>query len=235
VTSVSQIIVALDFNDTVIAERFVERLEPCQCRLKVGKELFTHAGPQFVERLVAKGFDVFLDLKYHDIPNTVARACAIAADLGVWMLNVHALGGTRMMAAAKEALEKVSNPPLLVAVTVLTSLTEADLHEVGIRGSTEEAALRLAELACRTRLNGVVCSAKEVRLLRERFGSSFLLVTPGIRPVQPGNGDDQRRVTTPAEAVNAGASYLVVGRPVTQADDPLRVLLTIEQEISSLI
>lgn len=228
-----RVIVALDYPTAEQALKLVERLRPELCRLKVGKELFTRAGPALVDRLVQGGFDVFLDLKFHDIPNTVARACAAAADLGVWMLNVHALGGRRMMEAARAALDGAGRRPLLIAVTVLTSLGEEDLAEIGLAGTPASNVQRLAALAHGSGLDGVVCSPREAALLRAGEGADFVLVTPGVRPAGAA-ADDQRRVMTPAEAVAAGAHYLVMGRPVTQADDPVRALLTTNSEISAL-
>ena len=227
-----RVIVALDFPDAASAGQLVERLEPGQCRLKVGKELFTSAGPEFVGALAEQGFEVFLDLKFHDIPTTVARACRAAAGLGVWMLNVHALGGERMLNAAREALAQESRPPLLVAVTILTSMDESDLLAVGLSGTPEDNVIRLAALAQRCGLDGVVCSSRETAQLRARFGPGFRLVTPGIRP-SGSQADDQRRVMTPAAALANGASYLVIGRPVTRADDPLGVLRTINSELAA--
>lgn len=227
----SPIIVALDFAEKAAALKLVEQLDPSRCRLKVGKEMFTRLGPDFVEGLAGKGFDVFLDLKFHDIPNTVAAACSAACDLGVWMMNVHASGGRRMMEAAREAVEACRQPPLLIAVTILTSLSDEDIKEVGYIGSPAENVMRLAALASQSGMDGVVCSPKEVTALRESLGKDFALVTPGIRPAGSA-ADDQRRTLTPAEAVAAGSSYLVIGRPITQADDPMGVLLTIESEIA---
>jgi orotidine-5'-phosphate decarboxylase len=229
----SRVIVALDYPDRAGALDLVERLEPELCRLKVGKELFTRAGPQIVEDLTIRGFEVFLDLKFHDIPNTVARACHAAADLGVWMLNVHALGGERMLLAAREGCTRAGRNPLLVAVTILTSMDAKDLRAVGLAGAPEENVLRLATLAHDCGLDGVVCSSRETLLLRERIAPGFILVTPGIRPAGS-RKDDQRRVMTPLEAVGSGSSYLVIGRPVTRADDPVRVLRTINSEIATL-
>lgn len=230
----TRIIVALDYPDRDSAMQLVGQIDPQHCRLKVGKQMFTRLGPDFVRTLVDKGFDVFLDLKFHDIPNTVARACEAACDLGVWMLNVHASGGRRMMQAAKEAIDKSANSPLLIAVTILTSLADEELAELGFTGSAQENVLRLAKLAKAAGLDGVVCSPREVSVLRESLGVDFALVTPGIRPAGSA-ADDQRRTLTPLEAIQAGASYLVIGRPVTQADDPMSVLLTIESEIASMI
>ncbi len=228
----SRIIVALDYADPAAALALVDRVEAGSCRLKVGKELFTRGGPALVETLVARGFDVFLDLKFHDIPNTVASACHAAADLGVWMLNVHALGGARMLVAAREGIERAAVRPLLIAVTILTSMDQQDLVAVGLAGSPADNVLRLARLARDCGMDGVVCSAHETAALRAQLGADFLLVTPGIRPAGSA-ADDQRRVTTPLEAVANGSSYLVIGRPVTQADDPVRVLRRLNSELSA--
>lgn len=229
-TSDPKIIVALDFPSQSAALRLVEQLSPELCRLKVGKELFTRAGPALVERLMGNGFEVFLDLKFHDIPNTAAAACAAAADLGVWMINVHAAGGRRMMQAARERLESVAQRPLLIGVTVLTSMAQQDLAEIGLRGAPEENVLRLAMLAREAGLDGVVCSAQEARGLKQALGESFILVTPGVRPAFAAT-DDQRRVMTPADALAAGSDYLVIGRPITAAADPLQALRAIGEEI----
>jgi orotidine-5'-phosphate decarboxylase len=228
-----RVIVALDFPDQRSALRLVSGLEPGECRLKVGKELFTRSGPALVEELVARGFAVFLDLKFHDIPNTVAGASHAAADLGVWMLNVHALGGMRMLAAAREGVARSSHTPLLVAVTILTSMDSSDLAAVGLAGTPEDNVLRLATLVQRAGLDGVVCSSRETVMLRRTLGRDLKLVTPGIRP-SGSRMDDQRRVVTPVDAVRSGASYLVIGRPVTQADDPIGVLRTINSELSAI-
>ena len=227
-----KIIVALDFPQAPEALAMAARLSPAQCRLKVGSELFSAAGPQLVEQLQQSGFQVFLDLKYHDIPNTVASACATAARLGVWLLNVHALGGRAMMSAAREALAGLPAPPRLIAVTVLTSMGAADLRDVGLPSSPQEAVVRLARLTQACGLDGVVCSPQEAAVLRRECGSDFLLVTPGIRPAS-GAADDQQRIATPAAAVASGASYLVVGRPVTRAADPLAALRAINDEIAA--
>lgn len=223
----SPIIVAVDFADTKSAWNFIDRVEPTDCRLKIGKELFTLAGPDFIRQIQNKGFDVFLDLKFHDIPNTVARAVAAAADLGVWMTNVHASGGSRMMQAAKDALYSYGKDvPLLIAVTVLTSMESVDLQEIGIDVSPLEQATKLAVLAKNCGLDGVVCSAKEVQSFRTRLGSDFKLVTPGIRPIGA-DPDDQRRIMTPQRAQAAGSDYLVIGRPITQSDEPEKTLKSI--------
>lgn len=226
----SRIIVALDFSKEADALALVERLDPSRCRLKVGKEMFTRNGPQLVEKLVAKGYDVFLDLKFHDIPNTVAGACRSAAELGVWMINVHALGGKRMMEAACEALDKSATRPLLIAVTILTSMGEQDIAQIGLLGTPADNVKRLAQLAQESGLDGVVCSPKEVALLRETVSADFRLVTPGIRPAWSEKGD-QLRITTPADAIRLGSDYLVIGRPITAADDPLQALGLIEKEL----
>jgi orotidine-5'-phosphate decarboxylase len=226
----AKIIVALDYPQAAPALELVQRLEPSLCRLKVGKELFTSAGPQFVEQLQKRGFDVFLDLKFHDIPNTTAQACKAAASLGVWMVNVHALGGRRMMETAREALENVANRPKLIAVTVLTSMAQEDLHGIGITASPAEMVSRLAGLAKDSGLDGVVCSAQEASALRQQCGKDFCLVTPGIRPANVA-ANDQSRIMTPRAALEAGSSYLVIGRPITQATDPLTALKEITQDI----
>jgi orotidine-5'-phosphate decarboxylase len=227
----SKVIVALDFPQQQQALDLVERLDPSLCRLKVGKEMFTRLGPQFVEQLSSKCYEVFLDLKFHDIPNTVAAACDAAADLGVWMMNLHASGGRRMMMAARERLEQRSQRPLLVAVTILTSLGVEDIAEVGYQGEPAENVLRLAKLTSESGLDGVVCSPREASELRRQLGTEFLLVTPGVRPSSAAK-DDQRRVMTPADAMAAGSSYLVIGRPITAADDPIQALQMINLEIS---
>lgn len=226
-----KIVVALDFAEAKPALALVDRLDPALCRLKVGKELFTAEGPRFVEQLVERDFGVFLDLKFHDIPNTTAKACEAAAKLGVWMVNVHASGGRAMMETARNALEKSAHRPLLIAVTVLTSMDQAALNELGVDGALQEQVLRLATLAQQSGLDGVVCSAQEAPLLRREIGPEFCLVTPGIRPASAGK-DDQSRVVTPADALRQGASYLVIGRPITQAPDPLQALHAIQQEIA---
>lgn len=223
-----KIIVALDFDTAEATFKLVKQLRPEACRLKVGKELFTTAGPALVEQLVGAGFDVFLDLKFHDIPNTVAAACKAAARLGVWMVNVHAMGGSKMLSAARDAL--AGERPKLIAVTVLTSMGKHDLLEIGIDAEPQDAVLRLARLAGSCGLDGVVCSAHEAALLKRELGQSFQLVTPGIRPAKSAR-DDQNRVMTPTEALRMGADYLVIGRPITQAEDPLSALNEINQEI----
>ncbi len=225
-------IVALDFAGRDTALAFVGRLDPALCRLKVGFELFVAAGPGLVEALHERGFSVFLDLKFHDIPNTVAAACRAAARLGVWMLNVHASGGARMMQAAREALEGGPSRPLLIGVTVLTSMDERDLQGLGIERSPAEQALFLAGLARENGLDGVVCSAQEAADMRKALGPDFLLVTPGIRPAGSAAGD-QRRIVTPEQAFRLGSDYLVVGRPVTRAEDPLAVLRDIASASAS--
>jgi len=218
-----RVIVALDFADLGPARELVRRVDPSLCRLKVGKEMYTRYGPHLVAELTKAGFDVFLDLKFHDIPSTVAAACAAAADLGVWMVNVHASGGRKMMEAARDRLALSSHRPLLIAVTVLTSLSQSDIEEVGFAGSPEANVLRLAALTKAAGLDGVVCSPREAAAIRRAVGPGFLLVTPGVRPASAAL-DDQQRVMTPAEAIAAGADYLVIGRPVTQSPDPVGVL-----------
>lgn len=225
-----RIIVALDLSEPAQALALLARLNPALCRVKIGKELFTRAGPALVEQITSRGFAVFLDLKFHDIPNTVARACKAAAELGVWMVNVHTLGGRKMLEAAGDALAGLSARPLLIGVTLLTSIGDRDLREIGITATVDEQVVRLASLAQQCGLDGVVCSALEARSLRARFGPNFCLVTPGIRPAGT-PAQDQSRTMTPAAARQAGADYLVIGRPVTQAPDPLAALQTIQAEI----
>jgi orotidine-5'-phosphate decarboxylase len=227
-----RVIVALDFPDAEGALALAQRLDPRQCRVKIGKELYTAAGPSLVEQLQHAGFGVFLDLKFHDIPNTVAGACLAAARLGVWMINVHALGGRAMMTAAREAVTKAGKRPRLVAVTLLTSMGATDMADVGMTGKPQDAVLRLARLAQDCGLEGVVCSAQEAGGLRRQCGKDFLLVTPGIRPAGAGR-DDQQRVATPREAAASGANYLVIGRPITRAADPLAALQAIHAEITA--
>ena len=226
----SPVVVALDFPDEAAAVALAERLSPRLCRLKVGKELFTRSGPQLVERLQGMGFEVFLDLKFHDIPNTVAGAVRAAADLGVWMVNVHASGGRRMLEAAADALAAYSKAPLLIGVTVLTSMSNDDLAEMGYRETAGQRVDRLAGLVADTGLNGVVCSAQEAPALRAAHGADFALVTPGIRLAGDSAGD-QRRVVTPAAAVAGGADYLVIGRSITGAAQPLQALERIHEEL----
>ena len=229
--SKSRIIVALDFSSAAEALKLTNQLEPQLCRLKIGMELFTAAGPSLIERLMSIGFDVFLDLKFHDIPTTVARACKAAGSLGVWMVNVHALGGRKMLIAARDAVPQGSTK--LIAVTVLTSMNQDDLDDTGLRGQPEEIVRRLAQLSHDCALDGVVCSALEAPHLRQMLGNDFCLVTPGIRPA--GNqSDDQKRITTPHQAILNGSNYLVIGRPITQAADPLFVCQRINAEIGNL-
>lgn len=226
-----RVVVALDNFDAAHLLQLVDTLAPAQCRLKIGKELFTAEGPALVQKLVARGFDVFLDLKFHDIPNTVAQAVRAAAALGVWMVNVHACGGSRMMRAAADALTCVSGRrPLLTAVTVLTSMDESDLREIGIEVSAAQQVARLARLARDCGLDGVVCSSQEAPLLKQQLGRDFLLVTPGVRPAGSGAGD-QKRIATPREAIELGSDFLVIGRPITQAENPAAALAAINDEI----
>ncbi|PTA50246.1 orotidine-5'-phosphate decarboxylase [Shewanella morhuae] len=225
------ILVALDYDNKNHALQLIDRLDPNMCRLKIGKEMFTLFGPQLVQDIHGRGFDLFLDLKFHDIPNTVAKAVAAAAELGVWMTNVHASGGLAMMEAAKKALLPYGDKaPLLIAVTVLTSMSDADLKLLGINVPTFEHVQRLAKLTKQAGLDGVVCSAQEATLLKTLLGKEFNLVTPGIRPVGSDAGD-QHRVMTPPQAIAAGSDYLVIGRPITQAADPLAALQAIHQSL----
>lgn len=229
-SSSSPVIVALDYDNQRSALALADKLDPSQCRLKVGKELYTAVGPELVSGLVSRGFEVFLDLKFHDIPNTVAKAIGAAADLGVWMANVHASGGTRMMAAAKQALQQRGSAMRLIAVTVLTSMDESDLRELGIQRSLSDHVMHLAQLAKNAGLDGVVCSAQEASALKAALGADFQLITPGIR-LADSAADDQRRIVTPQDAMRLGSDYLVIGRPITQAADPLQALLAINQSL----
>lgn len=229
--STSKIIVALDYPTVDAALALAQQLDPQRCRLKIGKELFTRSGPAAVETLVKQGFDIFLDLKYHDIPNTVAKACAAAADLGVWMINVHTLGGGAMMVAAREAIANIPNRPLLIGVTLLTSMDQKTFDQIGLQGTISDTVLKLAKLAEKSGLDGVVCSAQEASKLRSQHEQSFQLITPGIRPDNSDKGD-QHRTMTPAEALSAGSSYLVIGRPITEAIDPMAALESIENSLT---
>ncbi|ANF57571.1 orotidine-5'-phosphate decarboxylase [Halotalea alkalilenta] len=226
----SPLIIALDYAKLDDALAIADLLDPATCRVKVGKELFTAEGPLVLRALRNRGFEVFLDLKFHDIPNTVAKAVLAAADQGVWMVNVHASGGRRMMEAAADILEKHSMKTLLTAVTVLTSLAGSELAEVGITSTIDEQVERLAQLAQASGLDGVVCSAREARRVRQCCGDDFLKVTPGIRPWFAA-ANDQQRITTPAQALDDGSTHLVIGRPVTQADDPSKALAEVLREI----
>ena len=232
-----RVIVALDFDRDTTALSLIERLDANACAVKVGSELFTAAGPELVRQIAARGFNVFLDLKFHDIPNTVARACDAATRLGVWMLNVHAAGGRAMLCAARDAVdgavrETTRAPPHLIAVTVLTSLDDAGLREMGHPGDAAHYALRLARLSHDCRLDGIVCSPVEACLMRNTFGNAFKLVTPGIRPSDAA-ADDQSRIATPATAIANGADYLVIGRPITRAVDPLAALADINRSLGA--
>ena len=225
------IIVALDHNNSAEALSLAARLDPSLCRLKVGKELHTAAGPQVIDALMKQGFEVFLDLKFHDIPNTVASACKVAASQGVWMMNVHASGGKKMLAAARDAVATVNgNKPLLIAVTVLTSLSQNELGEIGLQPDMESAVLNYASLAFDAGLDGVVCSAQEATWLKARFGETFQLVTPGIRLAEDAKGD-QSRVVTPADAIKMGSDYLVIGRSITASPDPIATLHKINNDL----
>jgi len=232
-----RVIVALDFANPMHALALADRLDPAACALKVGKELFVIAGPEPVRWMIGRGFRIFLDLKFHDIPNTVAQACAAATRLGVWMLNVHAAGGSAMLVAARASVDAtaavIGRPrPLLIAVAVLTSLGDQDLADVGVAESAPRQALRLARLTAAAGLDGVVCSAVEAPGLRSALGPRFTLVTPGIRPAGSSK-DDQTRVITPEAAVANGADYLVIGRPITQAPDPVAALAAINNALGA--
>lgn len=228
----SKIIIALDYDNPESVFQFTDQLDPQHCRLKVGKELFTRAGPGLVRELVAQKFDVFLDLKFHDIPNTVAKAVAAADDLGVWMTNVHASGGSSMMKAASEALKAKNSSMLLIGVTVLTSMDESDLAEIGVINTAGQQVENLAKLAQQSGLHGVVCSAKEAAMLKQSLGDNFKLITPGIR-LSNSVADDQKRVVTPFDAIALGSDYLVIGRPITQSSNPMATLNEINKSIAS--
>jgi orotidine-5'-phosphate decarboxylase len=228
----AKVVVALDFDNKNDALAFVDKIQPSDCRLKVGKEMFTYFGPEFVKELTSRGFEVFLDLKFHDIPNTVAKAVSAAAEMGVWMVNVHASGGSEMMIKAKQALEKYGDKaPLLIAVTVLTSMGKEDLLGLGITKSPAEQVMLLAKLTKEAGLDGVVCSAWEAESLKANLGHDFKLITPGIRPAGAAS-DDQKRIMTPVEAINVGVDYLVIGRPITKAENPQQVLQSINLSIN---
>jgi len=226
-----KVIVALDYDNQADALAFVDRIDPSSCRLKVGKEMFTLFGPDFVKELHKRGFSVFLDLKFHDIPNTCSKAVRAAAELGVWMVNVHASGGERMMAASREILEPYGKDrPLLIGVTVLTSMEQSDLAGIGLDVAPQEQVIRLAALTKDSGLDGVVCSAQEATMLKKELGKEFKLVTPGIRPTGSAVGD-QKRIMTPSDAIYAGSDYLVIGRPITQAENPAQVLSSINNNL----
>lgn len=224
------ILVAIDKPDAESALQLINQLDPNLCRIKIGKELFTAAGTEFVKDLVDRGFEIFLDLKFHDIPNTVAKAVKAAAELGVWMVNVHASGGAKMMAASKAALEGVEKPPLLIAVTVLTSMSEEELKALGVNTPLQDHVLNLAKMAKASGLDGVVCSAQEAAALKAELGAEFILVTPGVRPAGADVGD-QTRVVTPEQAIKNGSDYLVIGRPITEAESPSVALTTIASSL----
>ena len=233
IVNTKPVIVVLDYPDAKSALDLAAHFDPTECRVKVGKELHTAAGPQVVDALMHQGFDVFLDLKFHDIPNTVASACRVAASQGVWMLNVHASGGSRMMLAAREAVDLASTKPLLIGVTVLTSLSDAELPEIGLVGSAADNVMRLAMLTKQCGLDGVVCSAQEATSLRAALGAEFQLVTPGIRLEGDSKGD-QQRVVTPVNAINSGADFLVIGRSISHAKDPVATLHSINRQLAAL-
>lgn len=227
-----KVIVALDYDNQADALTFVDRIDSRSCRLKVGKEMFTLFGPDFVKQLHQRGFSVFLDLKFHDIPNTCSKAVRAAAEMGVWMVNVHASGGERMMTASREILEPYgTDRPLLIGVTVLTSMERSDLSGIGLDIEPQQQVVRLANLSKNAGLDGVVCSAQEASTLKQQLGQEFKLVTPGIRPVGADVGD-QKRIMTPFDAIQAGSDYLVIGRPITQAVNPDQVLVDINASLA---
>lgn len=229
------LIVALDYANGSDALNMAEKLDPGSCRVKVGKELFTRSGPKVVQDLTARGFDVFLDLKFHDIPNTVAKAVLAAAEAGAWMVNVHASGGAEMMETARDALDALpkDHQPLLIAVTVLTSMSESELQGLGVSNSLNQQVLHLASMAADAGMDGVVSSAREASAIKSLCGGDFITVTPGIRPTGSIVGD-QKRVMTPSEAIEGGSDFLVVGRPITSVENPMQVVESIQAEISSV-
>lgn len=230
-----KVIVALDYDNQSDALAFVDKIDPSSCRLKVGKEMFTLFGPEFVKELHKRGFSVFLDLKFHDIPNTCSKAVRAAAEMGVWMVNVHASGGERMMTASREILEPYGKDrPLLIGVTVLTSMEQQDLAGIGLDITPQEQVKRLAALTKNSGLDGVVCSAQEASMLKVDLGKEFKLVTPGIRPAGSAVGD-QKRIMTPVDAITSGSDYLVIGRPITQAENPSQVLNEINLSLASVL
>lgn len=229
--SLLSIIVALDAKSQYDALKIVEQLDPTLCRVKVGKELFTHEGPSVVKKLQEQNFEVFLDLKFHDIPNTTAQAVCAAADLGVWMVNVHASGGRKMMETCVERLKAGNYQTQLIAVTVLTSMGREDLKDIGLDIEPVEHVKRLAKLTKESGLDGVVCSAQEAKILRDLIGQDFSLVTPGIRP-EGSNADDQKRIVTPKQAMLDGSTHLVIGRPITKAENPTEMLKSILTSIA---
>ena len=228
----SPIIIALDMEIKNALE-LAKKIDPKVCKVKVGSELFTKGGPKVIEKLKDLGFDVFLDLKFHDIPNTVSRSVEAAIKLGVWMLNVHSLGGKEMLKAAYKTVENSSTKPLLIGVTVLTSLEDKDIKQIGLQKSTREQVLLLAQLCQNERLDGVVCSHKELSFLRESLDKDFVLVTPGIRSIKS-KKDDKLRTSTALEAVNNGADYIVIGREITNNKNPNEKIHQILKEFQQI-
>tara|TARA_B110000444_G_scaffold70694_1_gene66432 strand:+ start:571 stop:1254 length:684 start_codon:yes stop_codon:yes gene_type:complete len=224
----NRVIIPLDLEYSAAID-MASNFDPSNCRLKIGSQLFTSSGPKIIKELDSKGFEIFLDLKFHDIPNTVYEAVRSAADLGVWMINVHASGGKNMLEASKNALIDFDEPPLLIAVTLLTSLSENSIQEIGLNNLSEQV-LRLAKLSHECELDGVVCASSDTVIIKQEFGKEFITVTPGIRPDQS-NLNDQSRVSTPSEAVKNGSDFLVIGRPITESDDPAGALKDIYKQI----
>jgi len=227
----TKLFVAFDFSNPNNAKEFSKKLNPKQCGIKIGKELFTSGGPAIVEWIQLNGFKVFLDLKFHDIPNTVKRACYVASELGVWMLNVHAMGGNDMLIAAKEGVDQSNQKPHLIAVTILTSMNNANLNEIGITHSVDEEILKLALNVATHKLDGIVCSASDIKNIKSSLPKDFIYVTPGIRPIIDSNYD-QKRTTSPEDAIKEGSSILVVGRPITESKNPALALEEIIKKIN---
>lgn len=230
----SPIIVALDYHDIYQVLKFSDMVSPQQCRLKIGTEIFTYAGPSIIRSLHERGFDIFLDLKFHDIPHTITKTVTVAAELGVWMIDLHVSNGKRVMQSARHALVPFgTSAPLLIGITVLTSMCDKDLHDLGISDNVLVHTLRLAQLAKQCKLNGIVCSALEARQIRIHCGPKFIIITPGIRPLNS-KIDDQMRVMTPIQAQKTGIDYMVIGRPITQANDPALALASILSELDKV-
>jgi len=226
----SKVIVALDFSSLNETEIFLKKIKGQNCRLKVGKELFTKEGPNVIKLIQQYDFEIFLDLKFHDIPNTVSHAIKASCNLGVWMVNVHASGGKQMMLAAREAVECSSHKPLLIAVTILTSFDNSSYQELGFKNDLQEQIAYLATMSEKSGMDGIVCSANDICFIKPLVNEKFQFITPGIR-VQK-SSDDQKRVTTPENAISNGSNYLVIGRPVTLSDDPASMIEKINQSIN---
>ena len=226
----SKIIVALDFESLKETEDFLKKVKGQNCRVKVGKELFTNEGPNVIKLIQQYGFEIFLDLKFHDIPNTVSRAIKASCNLGVWMVNVHASGGKQMLLAAREAVDSSSNKPILIAVTILTSYDNSSYQELGFKNNLLDQIAYLTTLSENSGMDGIVCSANDIPSIKPLVKEKFQFVTPGIRLAN--SNDDQKRVTTPEDAITQGSNYLVIGRPITSSEDPAALIEKINQKIN---